>query len=132
MIDHRSQDAPAPHQIRLQAVWDPPFSGSDAWRRQFGKPTGIEAGFRVVLVVEEPAVAALALNGVALPISARPGSCWSQDVTDLLRDRNELALVPAVTAAIPRDPANAHRRVSLPVAVGRIRLEILTPPGVDQ
>jgi hypothetical protein len=133
MNDHHNHAAPAPHQIRLQSVWDPPRFGGDAWRRQFGRPAGIEPGIRVILVVEEPAVALLTLNGVQLPIPARSASRWSQDVTDILVDRNELVLVPAATTAPAiREPPNAHGRLSLPATVGRVFLEILTPAGVDQ
>lgn len=131
MNDHHNHAAPAPHQIRLQSVWDPPRFGGDAWRRQFGRPAGMEPGIRVILVVHEPAVASLSLNGMALPIPATAGSRWSQDVTELLRDRNELVLMPATTAAT-REPPNAHGRLSLPAVVGRVFLEILTPAGVDQ
>lgn len=133
MNDHRNRNAPAPHQIRLQSVWDPPLSGSDAWRRQFGRPAGMEPGIRVILVVDEPAIASLSLNGVALPIPFGSGSRWSQDVTDFLVDRNELVLVPVCTAAAAtREPLNAHGRLSLPATMGRVILEILTPHGVDQ
>ena len=133
MNDHHTHAAPAPHQIRLQSVWDPPRFGGDAWRRQFGRPAGIEPGIRVLLVVVEPALAAVTLNDIALPVPASPGSRWSQDVTELLRDRNELVLMPAATtAAATSEPPNAHGRLSLPAPVGRVFLEILTPAGVDQ
>lgn len=86
----------------------------------------------VLLVVEEPAIAAVTLNGVTLPVPTSPGGRWSQDVTELLRDRNELVLVPVTTAPATREPPNAHGRLSLPATVGRVFLEILTPAGVDQ
>jgi hypothetical protein len=130
MNDQHNRDNPAPHQIRLQSVWDPPLPGSsDAWRRQFGRPAGIASGVRVLLAVDSPAMASLVLNGVALTQAAGPR--WRHDVTHLLADRNELAVVPAV-AAHASEPANARGRVSLPLEFGRVSLEILTPPQADQ
>ena len=133
MSDQHTRPAPVPHRIRLQSVWDPPIPGEKTWRRQFGRPAGIEPGFRVVLVVDEPAVMSLRLNGAALPVSPAAGSRWTHDVTDLLQDRNEMLLVPA--GGEPSrgwEPPNAIGRVSLPVPVGRVSLEILTPPRADQ
>ena len=129
MNDHHNHAAPAPHQIRLQSVWDPPLPGSDAWRRQFGRPAGIGSGVRVLLAVDSPAMASLFLNGVALPPASE--ARWRHDVTHLLVDRNELVVVPAV-APRANEPANAHGRVSLPVEFGRVFLEILTPPQADR
>jgi hypothetical protein len=129
MNDQHNRDTPAPHQIRLQSVWDPPLPGSDAWRRQFGRPAGISSGVRVLLAVDSPAMASLVLNGVTLPPASE--ARWRHDVTDLLADRNELAVVPAVAARVS-EPANAHGRVSLPLEFGRVFLEILTPPQADR
>jgi hypothetical protein len=133
MSDHRNHAALARHQIRLQSVWEPPVSGSAAWRRQFGRPPGREPGIRVFLTMVEPSVASLTLNAVPLPITVGSGSRWSQDVTELLVDRNELVLVPVATAVrMALEPPDAHGRLSLPATIGRVFLEILTPAGVDQ
>ena len=88
---------------------------------------------RVFLVIEDPAVAALVLNGAALPLSATAGVRWTLDVTTLLQDRNEMLLTPvAKDTSHASVAANVHSRVSLPVAVGRVSLEILTPPRSEQ
>jgi hypothetical protein len=128
MNDQHNCDTPASHKIRLQSVWDPPLPGRDAWRRQFGRPAGIAPGVRVLLVVDSPAMVSLVLNGVALPSAAGP--CWQHEVTQLLADRNELVVVPAAPSSIT-EAANAHGRVPLPIAIGRVFLEILTPPQAD-
>jgi hypothetical protein len=133
MSDQHTRHGPAPHRIRLQAVWDPPSPGGETWRRQFGRPAGIEPGIRVVLVVEEPAVMSLMLNGAALSLNPAAGSRWTHDVTDLLQDRNEMLLVPAADEPSRGwEVADAPGRVSLPVVVGRVSLEILTPPRADR
>jgi hypothetical protein len=133
MNDQHTCRDPAPHRIRLQSVWDPPRSGVQAWRRHFGRPAGIEPGIRVTLVLEEPAVASLLLNGAALPLPATAGSRWTHDVTELLADRNELLLVPATGEEVgARQAANAHGRRPLPLTLGRVFLEILTPSRAEQ
>ncbi len=80
-----------------------------------------------MLVVESPAMASLTLNGVSLPPASE--ACWRHDVTALLVDRNEMVVVPAFASG---EAADAHGRVSLPITVGRVFLEILTPPHADQ
>lgn len=121
------------HEIRLQAVWAPPRSRGQPWLRRFGRPAGIEPGIRVVLVIENAAVATLTLNGTALPQVTVAGSRWTYDVTNLLRDRNELLLMPAADELIVVGAtANAHGRVSLPIIIGRVALEILTPSRAER
>jgi hypothetical protein len=87
----------------------------------------------VTLVLEEPAVAAVMLNGTALPLPATAGFRWAHDVTELLADRNELLLVPATgEESGAREAANAHGRRPLPTMHGRVFLEILTPSQAEQ
>lgn len=83
----------------------------------------------MLLGVDSPSVASLTLNGVSL--RPAPEGRWSHDVTQLLADRNEIVVVPA-NAVASSEPANAHGRVALPIEVGQIFLEILTPPRADQ
>jgi hypothetical protein len=86
-----------------------------------------------MLVVESPAIAALALNATPLP-TPPPGSArWTHDITPLLTDRNELVLEPATADGGPwAKNVDGNGRVALPHSHGRITLEILTPPGVSQ
>ena len=66
------------------------------------------------------------LNGVWLPPLPAGASRWEEDVTHLLRDRNELDLV--VDAPPPAgSPAGPHRW-HLPAEVGRLTLEIMAAP----
>jgi hypothetical protein len=78
----------------------------------------------VWLVIDAPADAALTLNGVALPASAA-GATYRANVTPLLCDRNLLVLVPRLADEPVSLPA---ARGPLPVALGRVRLEIV--PGL--
>ena len=115
-----------PHRINLSTAWEPPPEGSRAWARRFGRPSGVEAGGRVYLVVEGGIRVTLVLNGVCL--SAESGR---HDVTDLLEPRNELLLVPSsekpalsTPAGDAASPALAHGRCNLDPQHGRVHLEI--------
>lgn len=112
------------HVISLSTAWLPPdpAAGRRAWIRRFGMPAGIEPDDQVWLVVESSVGCGLALAGETLP-TVVPGSRWRQDVSGLLRARNELLLAPlSDIAATP--PRAAHGRVPLPAVLGRVRLEI--------
>jgi hypothetical protein len=115
------------HLIRLGNAWDRPggdAAGPQRWRRRFGRPGGLAAGDRVLLVVERSErAAAAALNGVSLP-AIEPAARWACDVTHLLGERNELVLD---LAAEPGAPAEAlpGGRGPLPAAAGAVRLEIV-------
>ncbi|NBX55302.1 MAG: hypothetical protein EBT70_09620 [Betaproteobacteria bacterium] len=120
------------HVIRLGAAWEPPTAaggGGSAWVRRFGRPSGLQAGDRVLLVWERAAVMhdvpAGTLNGTPLPGNAAGASRWEHDVTALLRDRNELRL------EVPRpepvcETAAPHGRADLPAAWGSLALVIVT------
>ena len=118
----------ATHSIHLGNAWEaePADVGhAPEWVRRFGRPTGLGAADAVWLVIEAPADAALALNGVALPASAA-GETYRMNVAPLLRDRNLLVLVPRLAAEPVGAPA---ARAPLPAALGRVRLEIVPADG---
>lgn len=122
-----------PHEIRLLAAWEPPSSARGGWLRRFGRPAGIGPEVRVILVVEQRAVAFVTLNGETLSPPASESSRWTWDVTGLLEGRNVLRIEPMPTSpeaiAITLDP---HGRAALPRAIGCVRLEILTPPLIER
>ena len=117
------------HSIHLGTAWEPPplveADGRVLWTRRFGRPGGLEPGDVVLLVVTEPAVAAeVALNAVCLPpLSAGVGR-WEQDITPLLRGRNELLV--RVAASADGDTMLGQRgRGQLPPVIGTVALEIV-------
>lgn len=127
------QNGPFPHSIRLDSVWEPPITGEASWRRSFGKPSGIGAADRIMLVIDRPAVAAVSLNGVVFPAPVASAVRWERDVTNLLEPRNVLAVMPAaVGVAVEPQRLDAHGRATLPEWIGRVSLEILTLPADDR
>jgi hypothetical protein len=114
------------HSIHLGNVWEPPTDAGARWLRRFGRPAGLVAGDRVLLVCERPAIAAtLILNGTPLVGVDRGDGTLACDVTDLLADRNELVVLLPSAQAIPA--ATGGGRLSLPEACGRFALEIVSP-----
>lgn len=109
------------HRVRLQAAWH--AAGSDPfWTRSFGKPVGLECDDRVWLVIERAAACSVALNGSDLPSVAAGMAVWRHDVTDALRERNELRLRFAVVA----EAGIAVGRRPLPDPLGTVSLEIVS------
>lgn len=108
-----------PHRIGLQAAWHAEAGGA-AWTRSFGRPTGIDPGDRVWLVIERPAACAALLNGWLLPPIAAGVAAWRHDVTADLLHRNELRLdVPGGVV-----PVASSGRTPLPESLGTVALEI--------
>ncbi len=123
----------ARHRIGLSQAWHVRESDGDTpptWVRSFGRPTGLEETDRVLLVVEGAAVAAeLTLNARPLGHPAPAATRLTWDVTALLRQRNELLLVPErgqkpPSAAEVEPPPRADRLPLWP-PLGEVSLEIV-------
>ncbi|MEI6037303.1 MAG: hypothetical protein WCQ91_05185 [Planctomycetota bacterium] len=120
-----------PHVIRLSSAWEPPAAGADsgslgdgkAWVRRFGQPAGVCPGDAVLLVIESPVMATLCLNGIPLPPLLRQMR-WDHDIAPMLRERNVLSLVLGDGVAEESTLRDAHGRSPLPVAYGRVWIEI--------
>ncbi len=114
----------APHRIRLRRPWQCRLQGDRVlWSRRFGRPTGLEPGDTVWIVVEQcPAAGALLLNG--RPIGQlSSGTAESRfEVTALVEPRNEMVLDLAAvfpdSSAAPDSPPGV---VSLEVIPDRRR-----------
>ena len=121
------------HSIHLGTAWEPPApaatDGRVLWTRRFGRPGGLEPGDRVLLVVTQPTVAAeLVVNAVRLPLLSAGEGRWEQDITPLLRVRNELL----VRVAVPVGGDTVHGqqgRGRLPAVIGTVALEIVAAHG---
>jgi len=138
---------PPRHAIRLGDAWEQPERAGDHVRllRRFGRPSGIGPDDRLLLVIASATVAAdVRLNGAPLPPITAGAHRWEQDVTPLLRERNELVILipaglpagdpPAGEAAscaaappegvVSRTPARGRP----PGAIGRVAIEIIAGP----
>lgn len=113
-------DLPPPGRVTMPASWantlGPDFRGRVAFRRAFGKPTGLTSDEEVWLVCDgaDPR-ASLELNDEPLGTVAGPGSPVEFDVTTRLRERNVLLAVVE----------SADRAGGLS---GEVRLEIRAKP----
>jgi hypothetical protein len=108
------------HTIRLRGPWEIEQSagrmGTARCVRHFNKPTGLESGERVWLVIEGMArTAAISFNGAFVG----QASSWSSarfNITPQLMARNRIEIeLPSPTGADPR------------VSLGEVRLEIEPP-----
>jgi hypothetical protein len=122
------------HSIHLGTAWEPPApsatDGRVLWTRRFGRPGGLEPGDRVLLVVMQPACAAeMIVNAVHLPPLSAGAGRWEQDITPLLRVRNELLV--GVAALVGGDMVHGQQaRGRLPSVIGTVALEIVAADGV--
>jgi len=128
------------HSIHLGTAWELPApaaaDGRVLWTRRFGRPGGLEPGDRVLLVFTQPAAAAeVVVNAVGLPPLSVNAGRWSEDITPLLRDRNELLVTAAaslengVVDSGMGDRGTAAERQTrglLPSVFGRVDLEIVS------
>jgi hypothetical protein len=114
------------HTIRLRDPWDATHQadGMVRFSRHFNRPTGLDGGDRVWLVIEGAAPPlAVSLNGhhvgqaSRLPahIAATSGRESHYEITPLLQPRNKLEI------DLPASPSDA------PSALGLVRLEIESP-----
>lgn len=125
-----SDDLPLPVRAKMPADWSPAF-GSDffgrvRYRRTFQKPTGLDEGQRVFLVVEPPRSRGMITLNAELLGTVRTGDAPGRfDITDRLRETNRLDILvdhPALDDAATRHDDNA---TNLPGGlVGEVRLEI--------
>ncbi len=101
------------HVIRLRGPWQSSDVGDVVrWLRAFHKPTGLETGERVWLVVElTGSRAAVRLNGRLLGGVGLGDAVGRFDITDLLADRNALEI-------------DVGRELPAGGLVGQVRLEI--------
>jgi hypothetical protein len=112
------------HTIRLREPWDvePAAGGLRRHRRFFNKPTGLDSGEQVRIVVDAAVgFVELTLNGSPPPHAGEQGTgdesvSRAYDVTTLLNLRNELVIVTTDLPASFR---------------GEVRLEILLPRGAE-
>jgi beta-galactosidase/beta-glucuronidase len=126
-----SGDLPPPGRARMPADWGETlgadFRGRVSYNRTFNRPTGLEEGQRVDLVVEQvDAFGAVTLNGQPLGEVRLADAAARFIITSLLQPHNELAIeveLPRLTAdsaPLPR-PGREHFPGGL---IGEVRLEI--------
>src|SRR2546426_27142 len=96
-IEMVAQDLPAPCRITLPCRWRETaladFAGRVRLRRRFGRPRQLDAYEQVWLTFGgAEARAAVSLNNRFLGQQVRPCEPFEFEVTDLLRERNELVV----------------------------------------
>jgi hypothetical protein len=98
------------HTIRLREPWEVEAQpGRMIYRRHFNRPTGLEQGDVVRLVIDGLAAAAMVhVNGEPL---ASGDSCW--DISAQLQNRNAIVISLTIDALPPARP------------FGEVRLEML-------
>jgi hypothetical protein len=136
--DRASADLPPSGKATMPADWSATcsqgFMGVVRFRRTFQKPTGLEPGDTVWLVVDPPrSRAAVVLAGQLLGEVRFSGPAGRFDITQLLEDRNTLEIEvehPALDAAgRPLDDGNLAAPGGL---VGEVRLEIQESGATSQ
>lgn len=118
------------HAIHLGTAWEPPMAGESAWVRRFGRPTGVDAGDRVLLACESVVAAdawrLATLNGRPLAWHESAPGTLECDVTGLVDDRNVLVLPVAAAAGANADVNAGAGRAPLPRDCGRPSLVIVS------
>jgi hypothetical protein len=123
------ENLPAAARMTMPADWSAVFGadflGRVQYRRVFHRPTGLEGGARVYLVVEWPRSSALVeLNRKRLGHVSSGAAVVRFDITELMVDDNSLEIVvdhPALDADCKAVDDAAHGPGGL---VGEVRLEI--------
>lgn len=97
------------HRIRLRRPWRcEPSTDGILWRRRFNRPTGLEPGQRVWVVVDGIAAEGSAsLNGHELGRLMPDGRSCRFEVTGQLRLHNELVLELATFPPVNDSPTDA-------------------------
>lgn len=119
---------PSRHVIRLGDAWEPAVAAGDriCFVRRFGRPSGLEARDQVLLVVAAPTVSAsVVVNDAPLPDIVGGSVRWEHDITPLLRDRNELAVVIGASTVAAAGTRGTPGRVRQPAAIGAVAIEIV-------
>ncbi|MEX2317647.1 MAG: hypothetical protein WD669_10885 [Pirellulales bacterium] len=117
-------DLPAAARATMPADWSASFGadflGRVRYHRVFQKPTGLEAGERVWLVVEPPTSrGTVSLGGMELGEVAHDGPPGRFEITKQLEDHNRLEVI--VEHPTPGGACDCSRPGGL---VGEVRLEI--------
>lgn len=120
-----------PHPIRLRHPWDsePQPDGRILYRRQFNRPTGLDAWEQVSLEIDRAMVAGeVSLNGSSIG-QLKPGVFFTADVTTLLAMANELCVLADPRSALPAPPPSASIYITAPneplgSPIGDVRLVI--------
>ncbi|MEO1992202.1 MAG: hypothetical protein ABGW78_09750 [Pirellulales bacterium] len=121
-----------PHRIVLQSVWNPPSLEAPVWCRRFGRPGSVGPQESVFLVIGNQHIASLSLNNNSLPKPKPNVLYWRHNITNLLRHRNELVIVPAAPLRDYFPDKEILKRVSLPKNIGSVFLEILTKDSTER
>ncbi|MCL4190733.1 MAG: hypothetical protein KJZ87_03220 [Thermoguttaceae bacterium] len=103
------------HRIHLRRPWRSASAGlRPDWSRRFGRPTGLEPGDCVWLVIEGMPQAEVWLNGNRLaPVDLLVAERY--DITDRLMTRNEIVIVaetgPGVEPTTGEPPAEVYLEI---------------------
>ncbi|MCZ2077237.1 MAG: hypothetical protein LC130_19845 [Bryobacterales bacterium] len=103
------------HRIHLRRPWQSAAAGpGPGWSRRFGRPTGLEPGDCVWLVIEGMPQAEVWLNGNRLaPVELLIAERY--DVTDRLMTRNEIVIVaetgPVAEPTAGEPPAEVYLEI---------------------
>jgi hypothetical protein len=125
-----TEDLPAPARATMPADWSEwcgrDFLGRVRYRRTFQKPTGLDNGERVWLVIEPPRSHGTVLLGDESLGELRWGEPAARyDITERLEDHNRLEIIvahPALDAAGMADDDSGTTTAG--GLVGEVRLEI--------
>ena len=125
-----ADDLPPGARAKMPAEWSgilgADFLGRVRYERNFQKPTGLDRGERVWLVIEPPRSRGIVeLNRKRLGEVFWGGTVGRFDITQLLDDHNRLEIVVSHPALDDAQTANDDSKTSFPGGlVGEVRLEI--------